>query len=188
MVSQVLAVLRKTSCATLFIVFAFIAQTTISVPARANGLVLNGGFDDLGGQTYNPCCETPFTTGVPDWSDSVTDQNGIHGFDYGTGNTAAQNPGYDWASPYVVNSPEGGDFFFDDGGPTYQATLSQTITGLTVGDIYVLTFYQAAAEINSGGDGIYQYGYPMNWDVSLGSSVFQAPAMVIPAPVSGVPQ
>ncbi len=45
-------------------------------------------------------------------------------------------------------SPDGGNFVVEDGSvPDAGENLSQTINGLTVGDTYSLTFYQAAAQI-----------------------------------------
>jgi hypothetical protein len=62
-------------------------------------------------------------------------------------------------------SPDGGNFIAQDGG--YQTgTLSQSVAGLTVGDHYQLTFYQAGAQ---------QSGYTGSttdqWKVSLGGQV-----------------
>jgi hypothetical protein len=44
------------------------------------------------------------------------------------------------------NSPTGGNFIAIDGDPAYNASISQTIAGLTVGDTYSLSFDMAAAQ------------------------------------------
>ena len=48
----------------------------------------------------------------------------------------------------VPNSPVGGNFVAFDGDPTYNASISQVVNGLTPGGRYTLTFYQAAAQQN----------------------------------------
>jgi hypothetical protein len=72
----------------------------------------------------------------------------------------------------VQDSPDGGNMIADDGDPTWRAPLLQTITGLTVGANYDLTFYQAADT---------QTGYTSpttdQWQVSLGSATQNAAAM-----------
>src|ERR1700683_3813281 len=45
----------------------------------------------------------------------------------------------------IANSPDGGNMVAADGDPLFSAAFSQTITGLTVGGSYSLSFYQAAA-------------------------------------------
>ena len=46
-------------------------------------------------------------------------------------------------------SPDGGAFVALDGDPGFSGPLTQTITGLTVGDTYQLTFYWAGAELSN---------------------------------------
>lgn len=46
----------------------------------------------------------------------------------------------------VPNSPTGGNFVAFDGALSYNASISQVITGLTPGATYVLTFWQGAAQ------------------------------------------
>jgi len=48
----------------------------------------------------------------------------------------------------VPNSPTGGNFVAFDGDLGYNASISQTITGLTPGATYVLSFWQGAAQQN----------------------------------------
>ena len=46
----------------------------------------------------------------------------------------------------VPNSPTGGNFVAFDGDPAFNASISQTITGLTPGRTYMLSFWQGAAQ------------------------------------------
>ena len=72
----------------------------------------------------------------------------------------------------VTNAPLGGNMLADDGDPQYSSALSQTITGLTPGHTYALTFYQAAAQQNG-----LTGATTENWKVTLGSSVQQSAVM-----------
>ena len=42
-------------------------------------------------------------------------------------------------------SPDGGNFVAIDGDPNFAVPLTQTVTGLTPGERYSISFYQAAA-------------------------------------------
>ena len=67
--------------------------------------------------------------------------------------------------PFPTTSPDGGKFVEADGDPNYSGVIYQTITGLTAGAQYVVSFYQAAGQ---------QYGFTgpttEQWAVSLGGS------------------
>ncbi len=64
----------------------------------------------------------------------------------------------------LVNAPGGGNVVAIDGDPNFTSSISQTVTGLTVGDSYVLTFQQAAAQQN------YSSGATTEqWQVTFGS-------------------
>ena len=49
-----------------------------------------------------------------------------------------------WGDPGPV--PGGGNFVQADGNPNYESGFNYTLTGLTVGQIYSLSFYQAASQ------------------------------------------
>jgi hypothetical protein len=69
-------------------------------------------------------------------------------------------------SPFPVNSPVGGNFVEADGNPSFESSFRQNITGLTPGDTYTLSFYQA------GGQQVgFANGLPTTeqWIVSLGT-------------------
>ena len=48
--------------------------------------------------------------------------------------------------PFPATSPDGGNFVEADGAPSYHGALYQTISGLTAGRTYELTFFQAAGQ------------------------------------------
>ncbi len=66
--------------------------------------------------------------------------------------------------PFPKTSPDGGDFIMADGDYNFANVLSQTVNGLTVGETYVLNFWQAAGQhFNRTGPTTEQ------WKVSFGS-------------------
>ncbi|HEY0203392.1 MAG TPA: DUF642 domain-containing protein [Acetobacteraceae bacterium] len=66
--------------------------------------------------------------------------------------------------PFPATSPDGGKFVEADGDPSYRGAISQTINGLTPGQRYTLTFYQAAGQ-QSGFTG----ATTERWQVSFGN-------------------
>lgn len=82
-----------------------------------------------------------------------TDANPV-GWTGGTGLIAIDAPGtaedfvngaYGVAGPFP-NPPPGGNFIQADGNPTFETSFNQVITGLTPGDTYSLSFWQAAGQ------------------------------------------
>lgn len=73
------------------------------------------------------------------------------------------------ASSLPATSPAGGNFIAADGAFEVGA-ISQTITGLTAGKVYALSFYWAAAQ-QQGFDG----ATTENWQVTLGTQSFTTP-------------
>ena len=66
----------------------------------------------------------------------------------------------------LADAPGGGNAIAIDGDPKYSASISQTLTGLTTGTVYSLTFSQAAAQqIGTTG------ATTERWQVSLGSDI-----------------
>jgi hypothetical protein len=153
-------------------VFAVIALLISVTPAKAN-LVLNGDFTSTtlsspGGyvcNTVGPVC----TSTVADWSANCA-STGVCGnggtplslLFAGTGGVAFNS--FNGLSTPAPDPPGGGNYIGDDGDPTYQAPFFQTITGLTPGDFYQLTFFQASDQ--QGG-----FSSPTidQWEVSLGA-------------------
>ncbi|WP_158921487.1 PEP-CTERM sorting domain-containing protein [Acidisphaera sp. S103] len=59
--------------------------------------------------------------------------------------TATDDTVYGVYGPFA-NPPPGGNFVQADGNPKYESTFEQTITGLTPGEQYTLSFWQAAGQ------------------------------------------
>jgi hypothetical protein len=121
-------------------------------PAAAANLVTNGDFESADVTT-----KTTFAGNVTGWSggDLLTfiDTPG-----------AADNGTYlSVYGPFPNHSPAGGNFVEADGDPIYSSAFSQTISGLTVGRQYHLSFYQAAGQQSSGHGGTTE-----RWSVSFG--------------------
>ena len=74
-----------------------------------------------------------------------------------------------------VNSPAGGNFIQADGTPGLSYPITQTINGLTNGQNYTLTFYQAGGQELNGSGGSLE-----NWQVSLGSDTQFSTVMNVP--------
>jgi hypothetical protein len=104
-----------------------------------------------------------------------TSATAICGTSY-AGNTG-NNPSYAtlWATP---GSPPvagyTGNVIVADADASYQETISQTLTGLTSGKTYSITFYQAGVQ-QAG----YTGAYNDYWQVSLGSSTANSAVMAV---------
>lgn len=70
-------------------------------------------------------------------------------------------------SPFPKNSPVGGNFVEADGNPEFESGFNQTITGLTPGKTYTLSFYQAASQQVGFATGL---ATTERWVVSLGTA------------------
>ncbi len=84
-------------------------------------------------------------------------------------------PGIPVYPPFPVNSPAGGNFIQSDGTPGLSVAITQTINGLTNGQNYSLTFYQAGDQELGGAVGSLE-----NWEVSLGSDTQYSTVMNVP--------
>lgn len=67
-------------------------------------------------------------------------------------------------SPFPTNSPVAGNFVEADGNPDYEGSFSQTITGLTPGKTYTLSFYQAGGQQQGFANGL---ATTEQWVISL---------------------
>jgi len=94
--------------------------------------------------------------------------------------TTAGSPGnaYPVYGPFQ-DPPSGGNFIQADGNPTFETSFNQTITGLTVGQSYDLSFWQAAGQ---------QYGFSgattEQWKVFFGSGSFAVSCTTNPCTTS----
>jgi PEP-CTERM motif len=89
-----------------------------------------------------------------------------------------------WQAPGA--SPDKGNYFLADGGTSFSGALSQTLTGLTVGSLYKLTFWQAAGQENCLYDDGVNCDPPgnanltQNWQVTFGSTTLTSTTMSTP--------
>lgn len=76
----------------------------------------------------------------------------------------------------VPDSPLGGNFVAIDGDTKYLASISQSISGLTVGRSYTLSFYMAAAQQKGLTGATTEW-----WDVSFGSQTTRSTVLTNPS-------
>ena len=95
----------------------------------------------------------------------------VYSGNYGTSVTGTTGSGFSLSSPGSITvSPDtgvgnGGNFFVADGDPGYNMAIYQTLTGLTVGQTYAVSFYQA-----SGAQSGYTPTGSVDWQVSFGTT------------------
>ncbi len=140
-----------------------VALASATSASAVTNLVTNGSFE----VTTNGIGQPDFNTTLVGWNnnngynfvvDSNIDSTGVQGV-YGF--LALHGPNNGTANGLGV-SPDGGQFFAADGA-FQQAPLEQTLTGLTAGQKYVVSFYWAAAQQ------LYYNGPTTEkWDVSFG--------------------
>jgi hypothetical protein len=132
--------------------------------AQAGQLVTNGSFETLTtgyGQLGNKTNATGWTTSGYNFAFNAT--NATSGVPGSNGNLALWGTANGGVSP-ITASPDGGNFIGADGAYEVGA-ISQTITGLTAGQQYTVSFYWAAAQ-QSGFTG----PTTDKWTVGLGST------------------
>jgi hypothetical protein len=133
---------------------------------RAN-LVTNGGFEFYTGSAPKDYFSNVLPT---DWGGGLFDTIDAPG----TADDISA-PGLPVYGPFPATSPAGGNFVQSDSTPTLSLPITQTISGLTVGQSYNISFYQAAGqELNGTGATTDQ------WEVSLGSDTQYSALMAIP--------
>jgi hypothetical protein len=88
-------------------------------------------------------------------------------------------PGTGSANGLTASSPAGGNFWANDSDPVNAGQLTQTISGLTVGRTYDLTFYWAAAQYECCGGSIYNGASSNSWSASLGAETQSTPVVSI---------
>lgn len=137
------------------IVFPAIALAFATSGHAQAGLVENGSFETA--TTFNDSKQTFDQAGVTGWS-------GGSNLTYLAAPGTSDGPYLAVYSGLPATSPDGGNFVEADGDPNYSSTISQTLTGLTVGQAYAVSFFQAAGQ---------QAGFTgpttEEWKVGLGS-------------------
>jgi hypothetical protein len=151
--------------------------------AQAVNFIQNGGFvpSNVTQSAYlgNNLTSGGFIVDIPNWSFAAGNGSGSrNGYNFivpdGTAfktNMAAQgNAPYGGLSLYggttqTVNSPTGSGWFIAADGAFEEGAINQTVSGLTVGEKYVVKFYQAAGQ-QSGFTG----ATTDRWQVSFGNT------------------
>jgi hypothetical protein len=141
---------------------AFVATATLSgIP-----LITNGSFENTGTATasfsINKDAVLPGWTATPS-GNKILDCLVMAGATTNLCGPTAFGGGMQfWVNPGP--SPDGGNFVAIDGASAYSTPLTQMVSGLVVGQSYILTFWQAAAQ-QKGFDG----ATTERWQVDFGS-------------------
>ena len=146
-------------------------------PVLGTPLVLNGSFENTTVSiTSTWDCTNASTCVVPNWSTLDYGQIVVlpswftNGYLFGP-----SPPVVGVAGPLPASSPDGGNFVFSDA-DYHNAAITQTISGLSPGGKYKLSFYQALAQdtelfVTTPGP------VSAQWQVSFGSSTQTTPLM-----------
>ncbi|MFO0958510.1 MAG: PEP-CTERM sorting domain-containing protein [Isosphaeraceae bacterium] len=131
-----------------------------AAPARAE-LITNGNFESVTG-SFGAGQKKQFNAAIPTgWT-----VNNASRLNFICAPGTADNSSLYLAvyGPFPTTSPVGGNFIMSDGDPSYSSAFYQDISGLTVGQQYQLTFYQAAGQqLNFKG------ATTERWDVTFGT-------------------
>lgn len=170
---------------------AALAAAVAATPARAAGnLVVNGDFEQFSNPSATPTASyqlnSPHTStggSLSGWTNAgysfifnagTADTTGAHSSEYNN-TLKLWGPNSGSANGLVAASPTGGNFLANDGAYE-QGALTQTISGLTVGYTYLLSFWWAAAQ---------QTGYTgattEAWGVTFGSQTYNTETVSNPS-------
>jgi hypothetical protein len=143
--------------------FSALSLATLAFPAQAFNLVFNGDFEsltDINGQSRTDGGQLSYNTLASGWTNENSGYSFI--FNAGTADTTGAFSEYSstdslklWgpnngsANGLPATSPTGGNFLAADGAFRTEA-ITQTISGLTVGSTYALSFWWA---------GVQQFGF-----------------------------
>ncbi len=157
--------------------FALWCAVSIPVPVHAQ-LVTNGGFEI----TTNGPGELGYNTNAASWSTTgynflfspgSADTTGVTG-EYG--NFQLWGPGNGSSNGLPPTSPAAGNFIAADGNLD-SLPVTQTISGLNIGDSYQVGFYWAAGQQG----GYFTGATTEQWIVSLGAETQYSPVASIPS-------
>lgn len=135
-----------------------------SAAAASTNLVLNGDFSantlpvaaleasGHSGAEIGP--DYIYGQAVTDWTSSIGSGAAFNLYFFGNGSERTEEADTQYGelgqhpnANYTGPSPNGGAFMVLDGDPGFSGALSQTVSGLTVGQAYDLSFYWAAGEL-----------------------------------------
>jgi hypothetical protein len=116
--------------------------------ARTAPVVVNGGFEAFTGtapSTSSGGEKTFFSNAnVTGWSGGTGSGTYAYLVAPGTADIGSHISVY---GPFPATSPNGGNFYMADGDPAFRSSaITQSISGLTVGQKYAISFYQAAGQ------------------------------------------
>ena len=146
------------------IVIGSLVAIVAAADARADNLVVtNGNFAQYSGVT-------PGTDGDYFQSVNPTGWTGGGGLIFVTNYAGINNPNL-YLPVYgpFPDSPLGGNFVEADGNPSFADGFSYQLSGLTVGETYTLSFFQAGGQQTGFGNGL---NTTEQWIVGLGTSGF----------------
>jgi hypothetical protein len=146
----------------------------LSLSAQATEIILNGGFESNAGngQLYTGSTRSGVYTAATGWrmanstsytflfASGTADTTGANG-QYG--NLSLWGPNNGSANGLPASSPNGGYFIASDSA-FQQSAIQQTVTGLTPGNRYTLSFWWAGAQQSGFSGNTYD-----RWVVTLGS-------------------
>jgi hypothetical protein len=188
------------SCATLVVLCA-------SHVASA-GLVTNGSFENTSNFTPSAFPDSSpgnpgsggggmidYNTSVTGWSSPSVNYTNQTGYNFiFNPSTASTTGAVGYNGPVSLSgpgngfnnglgpSPDGGNFVGADGDARYNGAIPQTVSGLSAGQQYSLSFYWAGAQLSGAG------GNPNeSWQVSLGSETLSTPTVTLPSVGGFVP-
>ena len=141
-----------------------LASALLAAPAMAT-TIINGSFESVGGASASYEIDQ---SNLPGWTNGSSTPELLNCVVLSTDisdpcGLASSNSGdVFWTNPTV--SPDGGNFIAIDADPSFSDAIDQMLSGLVVGDIYVVDFYQGAAQFRAVSGMTTDY-----WAVTLGS-------------------
>jgi len=149
--------------------FAVVPPSAFAGPVLTP-IILNGSFENVG--TASASFSINNTTILPSWTAvGVTGNKILNCLVYAGATNNLCGTAFGGGLQFWVNpgpSPDGGNYVAIDGDQNFSVPFTQTVTGLTPGERYSISFYQAAAQ-QMGFDG----ATTERWSVSLGASPVQ---------------
>jgi hypothetical protein len=126
--------MKQTTRTTTWLVAALTAAS-LQITAQAANLVINGDFQAASPYHYNP---------IPDWN-QVPNPSGLSGYPYLSGAEGWASPGVSaWDNGYVPGTGQLTNkvAFIETYGSASTLSLTQLVTGFTIGQVYELSYYE----------------------------------------------